>query len=614
MGKREGFSALIDEVKRRPLKIDGRCRHNKTYNFIQYCMRYDGESLHYEIVDGYEGRRLKGDDNKPLYEIDVAYLELHFEERRGMRELEKRRIRFFASRLSTLSTPFRFIPQWGGSGAGFALRYAVTDDHLGGVPCSAGTEMSKVRDEIEKRMCEFIKELDPEIERLINQFDEEEKNMAMIVEWTKKLQAAKQIILTGAPGTGKTYLARQIARSMVLSEKEKKMPKDEIEKLIKSRTKFVQFHPSYDYTDFVEGLRPIQGIDGQVGFKRQDGAFKKLCKAAIATEQCGGADNFEEVWTKFIAFLEERHSQDNPLELTTPDKKCKFKVFANRRSNLSLITSGKDKVQGSLTKANVRKYYVSALGDNDDYWSGYFKGVLSYLEDKKNGYCLKSYLPGTAVAPADRQKFVMIIDEINRGDISKIFGELFYAIDDGYRGPKGRVDTQYQNLVEDSDPFFEGFYVPENVYIIGTMNDIDRNVESMDFAIRRRFTWEEIDPKERFDAMMTGLKDYSGTAVPEEIIKQARERMDGLNSAIRNKEHGLGSAYQIGPSYFMKIADYAGDANVRFEALWVHHLKPLLMEYLRGMPNADDTIDKKLKPAYDHGTKDNTESVQAAAG
>jgi hypothetical protein len=206
----------------------------------------------------------------------------------------------------------------------------------------------------------------------------------------------------------------------------------------------------------------------------------------------------------------------------------------------------------------------------------------------------------------------MVIDEINRGDISKIFGELFYAIDNGYRGPNGKVKTQYQNLVDKNDPFFNGFYVPENVYIIGTMNDIDRNVESMDFAIRRRFTWEEIKPEERFDAMMSGLKDSSCPVVPEEIVKLARKRMDGLNSAIPDKKHGIGSAYQIGPSYFLKIADYAGDACARFEALWTHHLKPLLMEYLRGMPNADDTIEK-LKFAYDHGATDNAESVQAGA-
>ena len=100
--------------------------------------------------------------------------------------------------------------------------------------------------------------------------------------------------------------------------------------------------------------------------------------------------------------------------------------------------------------------------------------------------------------------FVFIIDEINRGEVSKIFGELFYAIDPGYRGKKEKaVQTQYQNLIHDGEAFKDGFYVPENVYIIGTMNDIDRSVESIDFAFRRRFTWtDEMD-------MLYGDKDYA---------------------------------------------------------------------------------------------------------
>ena len=101
-----------------------------------------------------------------------------------------------------------------------------------------------------------------------------------------------------------------------------------------------------------------------------------------------------------------------------------------------------------------------------------------------------------SVAPVSEKKFVFIIDEINRGEISKIFGELFFSIDPGYRGVKGKVQTQYQNLITEDDPFKDGFFIPENVYIIGTMNDIDRSVECMDFAMRRRFTFKEITAEE----------------------------------------------------------------------------------------------------------------------
>ena len=192
---------------------------------------------------------------------------------------------------------------------------------------------------------------------------------------------------------------------------------------------------------------------------------------------------------------------------------------------------------------------------------------------------------------------VFIIDEINRGEASKIFGELFFAIDPGYRGKTDNlVQTQYQNLIPETDVFAKGFYVPENVYILATMNDIDRSVESMDFAMRRRFTWKEVTPADT-EAMLDTLS-CSG---------EAKATMARLNKAISETD-GLGAAYQIGPSYFLKLGKNGGD----FNKLWEMSLEPLLKEYLRGFRKTNEILDKFSKAYFnlkEEQTADNSELV-----
>jgi hypothetical protein len=155
------------------------------------------------------------------------------------------------------------------------------------------------------------------------------------------------------------------------------------------------------------------------------------------------------------------------------------------------------------------------------------------------------------------KRYVFVIDEINRGEISKIFGELFFSIDPDYRGKKGAVKTQYASMHDDPD---EKFYVPENVYIIGTMNDIDRSVESFDFAMRRRFRFIELTAEKQ------------GKQILGED-SEAYDRMKNLNDAIE-KVDGLDRNYDIGPAYFMNVSNY--------EELWNDRLEPLLLDYLHG--------------------------------
>lgn len=298
----------------------------------------------------------------------------------------------------------------------------------------------------------------------------------------KRLNICGNLIFTGAPGTGKTYLAKQIAAKMIDCK-----PNE----LVKSKQfAFVQFHPSYDYTDFVEGLRPQKsnGNNG-VDFELMDGVFKKFC--------------------------------------------------------------------------------------------------LKALDDK------------------EKKPYVFIIDEINRGEMSKIFGELFFSIDPHYRGEQGVVQTQYANMVESGNLFDSNlnngktgqFFVPENVYIIGTMNDIDRSVESMDFALRRRFTFIEVTAEDS----MSMLGQLGNKA------NDARKVMKALNEALISPEKGgLTSAYQIGGSYFLKLKPKKEeDEIISFEELWDYHLKGTLYEYFRGEPDADKKL-AALKKAYDDALKPDT--------
>ena len=453
---------------------------------------------------------------------------------------------------------------------------------------------------------------------------EETMETTNIDKYIQLLKTNKNLILTGAPGTGKTYLAKQIAKQILNVESDEELQNDK-------RFGFVQFHPSYDYTDFVEGLRPTkENLAGFIGFKRQDGVFKAFCKQAILSETADAEtlsdinDN-PTVWKVSLGGTYDNPTRKDCLdngyirigwhEYGDIDDFNDFEDFKFGGKNvLRAFQSGMQ--IGDLVVSCYSAKEIDAIGvvtgeyeyhtEGGEYpryrnvkWL--VKGIKeNILEINKNKtFTLSTVYKANITAEAAlkivqkhssmsiraprKDTAVFVIDEINRGEISKIFGELFFSIDPGYRGIAGRVKTQYQNLIEEGDAFKDGFYVPENVYIIGTMNDIDRSVESMDFAMRRRFAWAEVSAEESMQML-------NGTPYEEE----AKERMQHLNNAIL-KVRGLGEAYQIGAAYFKKIEKYNGD----FQKLWDFHLKGLLFEYLRGNMNAEEQL-KELKDAYDN--------------
>ena len=388
--------------------------------------------------------------------------------------------------------------------------------------------------------------------------EKEKKEEKMSLEYkvyyplSQTLLQSKNLILRGAPGTGKTYLAKEIAKELTDGNED--------------QIGFVQFHPSYDYTDFVEGLRPVSNGDGAIEFKLQDGIFKDFCQKAKEAQLVGGQDNFDEAWDSYLEYI-------NVAEEKEYITKTSY-LSVNSRQNLSVnYDSG---VPGwSLPRKYVYELYKDKNYNKQEY---YKSGGKTVLETLRKRFGLKDYVSPTEI-DTDK-KFVFIIDEINRGEISKIFGELFFSVDPGYRGQKGSVSTQYANLHEND----EKFYIPENVYIIGTMNDIDRSVDTFDFAMRRRFRFVEVTAESQLGMLDDALGDKA---------EEAKARLRNLNAEIE-KVQELNSHYHIGPSYFLKLED----VNFDYELLWSDYLKPLLEDYLRGSYEEDEILNT-LKKAYD---------------
>lgn len=426
--------------------------------------------------------------------------------------------------------------------------------------------------------------------------------------YSKILLQSKNLIFRGAPGTGKSYLAREIATYIV--SKGKTIKYDDLSADQKKQIEFVQFHPNYDYTDFVEGLRPKINDDGTMGFELKDGVFKRfVTRARRNLENSKKSDETIKkevgVQQSISAFFSDvkfgldkfKTITGNEFTITNVDDDHIY-ISIPGNATINKLTLNLDEIRKMLMasdhKFNKVKDITSFFGKSFAVQAySYDFAIYNEIKAKKN-----TNLKISATSEEEK-KYVFIIDEINRGEISKIFGELFFAIDPGYRGKSGEISTQYSNLHSDPD---EKFFIPENVYIIGTMNDIDRSVDSFDFAMRRRFRFIELkaSDKDRIKEILSDLQD-------KELIDRAINKMNALNKEISNVDD-LNDNYQIGAAYFLKLSSVDND----FSRLWTDYLLPLLQEYVQGMYDENEIIDR-FKKAYENQPSDNQGDINESA-
>ena len=405
--------------------------------------------------------------------------------------------------------------------------------------------------------------------------------------FSSMLIESKNLIFRGAPGTGKSYLAKEIAADIISNGEFDDC--DSLSDEQKKQVEFVQFHPSYDYSDFVEGLRPKLNEDGTMGFELKDGIFKRFVNRAKKNYE--DSLKSKETIEKEITAQETLTDFLSNIEFGVDTFKTvngnEFTITGVDESHINISIPGNPTVNKlTLSIDDMRKMLESGhefekVRDITEFFGktfstqAYSYNFAIYKEIKAK----KGIAPKTNVKPEELKKYIFIIDEINRGESSKIFGELFFAIDPGYRGSVGGVSTQYSNLHSNPD---DKFYIPENVYIIGTMNDIDRSVDSFDFAMRRRFRFVELKADDCLD-MLAVIEN-------EDIKNEAIKRMTRLNKEIASVED-LNENYQIGAAYFLKLN------TIDFDKLWTDYIQPLLQEYIQGMYD-EEVIMNRFATAY----------------
>lgn len=433
------------------------------------------------------------------------------------------------------------------------------------------------KEELEKMAfdADLRKEVLDQSENQIN-IDELIKNINELMSNTDQTPATPlNQILFGAPGTGKTYHTKEMAVEIIkkngkvsieeiinrkTDETRRKEINKEYEELIEAgQIVFTTFHQSLSYEDFIEGIKP-RTIGGNVTYEVKDGIFKQLCSRAIA-QKPKNSDieiyDFDEGWDDLIAEVEKNPNlsldtrKGGKIYVTGITNEGNLKIKhkdSKSKTEYSILYSRAEKLQEEfpdLSKVkNISKEFRSVIPGC--YYTAYW-AILNYINNK-----IKE--KNKDIDYEEPKTHVLIIDEINRGNVSAIFGELITLLEEDKR--KGNPEH-----IEVVLPYSGNkFSVPNNVYIIGTMNTADRSVEALDTALRRRFSFVEMqpDPNE--------LSEVEGVDLSK-FLEAINKRIE----VLIDKDH------QIGHSYFIGIQNI-----VDLQRTFKDKIIPLLEEYFYG--------------------------------
>lgn len=374
-----------------------------------------------------------------------------------------------------------------------------------------------------------------------------------LIEYTELLRNKLNVILQGAPGTGKTYTTASLALSIcgedldyndrdAVMEKYKELREE-------GRIGFCTFHQSMDYEDFIEGLKPQSDGSEKILYDVEDGLFKRICKKALEDGN-SASDNFEKSLQNFVEKLNAEE------KITIPTKTGKsFTVYLNQYGD-GLVDEQPNYFRFYNFK-QLYNVYRGLPGVPNKGHDNYRRAIIDYMQDEKNGIGLKQYNP--SAQSSGEKAFVLIIDEINRGYVSKIFGELITLLE-----TDKRLGNSKTELTVELPYSKETFGIPKNLYIIGTMNTTDRSTGTLDYAVRRRFAFVTLEAKE---------------AVLEEInaCEEAKALFKDVKAFIENnklEDIDIGDL-MVGHNYFMTDKPDVLKQKIKYEVI------PLVKEYIK---------------------------------